>query len=707
MNNKILATHLDRRAAVYLRQSTLKQVHENRESTARQYALRQRALDLGWPDARVDVIDDDLGQSGSSTERRTGFQRLAEEVAHGRVGAIFALEVSRLSRSSADWHRLLDLCGLADVVIADEQAVYTPRDYNDRLLLGLKGTMSEAEQYWMRLRLQGGKLNKARRGELRFPTPTGYEWEEASLRFRLDPDEQVQRALRLLFERFRLEGSAYAVMRYFAQHGLKLPQRDPQTGEMRWVYPHECRVRTILRNPVYTGAYVWGRREQRATLVDGEVRRHHTKEMPQEAWKVCLRNHHPAYLRWDDFMANQKKLHANRTNHQSPEQRGAAREGCALLQGLALCGRCGHRMATNYPTGEARLARYVCRAPYKHVGDTRVCWSVSAAAIDEAVSELFLEAVQPPEIELGLAVVRETERQAGDIDRQWKLRLDRLRYEARLAERRYKAVDPDNRVVARALEREWNEKLTELEEVEREHQDARRREKLDLSDEDRARILALAKDLPRVWNAASTTNAERKNLLRMLVREVTLSAVDGERMTRVQLLWQTGAVSDFTVERRRRWATTTPDEAVESIRALVAKKKTDAQIAAALNARGLRTGHGNAWSSSSVQGLRLRRGLSSRADQPSMRPPERRADGMYSVRGVAARFGVTEGIVRYWVEKAWLVGVKDAGGRAWWFHLDRATVHRLEAAKMRGYGPDGLQRSTHSETPTRKEGHCA
>lgn len=226
MTDKIQTTHLERRATVYLRPSTLKQVHEHRESTARQYALQQRAIDLGWSADRVVVVDDDLGQSGSSTQGRTGFQRLAEEVAHGRVGAIFALEVSRLSRSSADWHRLLDLCGLADVVIADEQAVYTPRDYNDRLLLGLKVTMSEAEQYWMRLRLQGGKLSKARRGELFFTPPTGYEWDEASRRFRLDPDEQVQRAVRLVFERFRLDGSAYAVMRYFARQGLKMAARS-------------------------------------------------------------------------------------------------------------------------------------------------------------------------------------------------------------------------------------------------------------------------------------------------------------------------------------------------------------------------------------------------------------------------------------------------------------------------------------------------
>ncbi len=709
MNEKILATHLERRAAVYLRQSTLKQVHENRESTARQYALRQRAIDLGWPADNVEVIDNDLGQSGSGTQGRAGFQHLAEDVAHGRIGAIFALEVSRLSRSSADWHRLLDLCGLADVLIADEQVVYTPRDYNDRLLLGLKGTMSEAEQYWMRLRLQGGKLNKARRGALRYIPPTGYEWDDASERFRLDPDEQVQRALRLLFERFRLDGSGYAVMRYFAGQGLKLPQRDPATRELRWVEPRETLILTILKNPGYAGAYVYGRREQRRTLVDGQLRRHHTKKLPLDTWKVCLRDRHPAYIRWDDFMANQKKLHENRTNHQSPEQRGAAREGCALLQGLALCGRCGYRMGTHYPGGRTHLARYQCRSPLRKMGDHRICCSIPSTAIDEAVAELFLEAVQPPEIELGLAVVRETERQAGEVDHQWKLRIDRLRYEARLAERRYKAVDPDNRIVARSLEREWNDKLTQLDEVEREHQDVRRREKLDLTDEDRARILALAKDLPRVWNAETTTNAERKNLLRTLVREVTLVPVEVPPCTtRVRLLWQTGCVSDFTVTQRRRdSATTTQPPTLDAIRELVAKNTGDAEIAEELNGRGLRTGHGLLWSRTSVCALRHRQDIHYAERPAPATVADRREDGLYSVRGVAARFGVPENTVRYWMKQGWLVGAEGGRARAWWFNLDDATIARLEEAKRRSYGRYGSKRGDHSERPIREEGYCA
>jgi DNA invertase Pin-like site-specific DNA recombinase len=359
MNDKILPTHLDRQAAVYLRQSTLKQVHEHRESTARQYALQDRAQELGWSAEHVDVIDEDLGQSGTSAQRRTGFQRLAEDIAHGTVGAIFALEVSRLARSSADWHRLLELCGLADVVIVDEQAVYTPRDFNDRLLLGLKGTMSEAELYWMRLRLQGGKLSKARRGALYFVPPAGYEWDPDTQRFRLDPDEQVQRAVRLVFERFRLDGSAYGVTRYFAQHGLQMPARDVPARRLHWVPARQTLMTSMLHNPMYAGAYAFGRHDYRVVFVDGQLRRR-PRQLPPEAWRTCLHDQHPAYITWDEFMANRKKLRDNRTKPEAPDRPAAAREGSGLLQGLLLCGRCGHRMTTRYGGGRSR-ATYMCR----------------------------------------------------------------------------------------------------------------------------------------------------------------------------------------------------------------------------------------------------------------------------------------------------------------------------------------------------------
>jgi DNA invertase Pin-like site-specific DNA recombinase len=701
MSDKVRATHLERRAVVYLRQSTLRQVHEHRESTARQYALRQRALELGWPPERIDIIDEDMGQSGTNADRRAGFQRMAEDVAHGRVGVIFSLEVSRLARSSADWHRLLDLCGLADVLLADEQAVYTPRDYNDRLLLGLKGTMSEAELYWMRLRLQGGRLSKARRGALHLTPPVGYEWEEETSRFRFDPDEGVQRAVRLVFERFRLEGSAYAVLRYFMKNGLKLPMREPGTHQLRQVPPRYTLLLSMLHNPTYAGAYVFGRNERHMALVEGQVQRQRSTRLPREAWKVCLKNHHPAYISWEEYMANQKKLATNHPSYQQPDQRGAAREGSALLQGLVLCGRCGHRMQTSYR--EPARPYYECR----RFTDKGICWTVSARGIDEAVARLFLETVQPPEIELGLAITREVERQAQEVERQWRLRLERARYEAQLAERRYKAVEPDNRVVARTLEREWNEKLGEMESLEREHQQVLRREKVELTSQDRARLLELAKDLSYVWHARSTTNAERKNLLRILVREVVLSPVDvPERGIHIQLLWQTGTCSELSIARRPSSARATSPEVIKLIGTL-AKERSDREVAAELNRRGLLSGVKRAWDKEAVRWVRkrygIRRQLAGRRGRP--RQPERRADGLYSMHGVASLLGVTEPVVRSWVEKGWLRGVEGGGsGSPRWFRLDRSTLKRLRATSSRGDEPS---RRRPTQISAEEAGHYA
>jgi DNA invertase Pin-like site-specific DNA recombinase len=684
MSDKIQPCHLERRALVYPRQSDPRQMRDHPESTARQLALRQHAIELGWPAERVEVIAEDLGQSATSTERRSGFRRLAEDVVQGRVGAIFALEVSRLARCSADWYRLLDLCGVVDVVLIDEHSVYTPRSYDDRLLLGLKGVMSEAELGVMRLRLHDAKLSKARRGKLRVNVAAGYVWDEAQQNLRFDPDEHVQRAVRLIFERFRLDGSGLAVVRYFVQHGLLMPGRDPASQQKRWAAPHYSIVTLMLHNPVYAGAYVYGRRELRAVLVDGQVRRV-LRWRAQDAWQVCLHDHHPAYISWEEFMANQRKLR-NNVPSRLPDHSGSARKGHALLQGLVLCGRCGRKMNVHY-AGRFARASYTCRTPLKYGGEHPFCWLVAGRRIDDAVAQLFLDTVQVPEIELGLAVVHEAERQAAEVDRQWKLRLERARYDARLAERRYKAVDPDQRVVARTLEKEWNDTLEELGAVERAHQEARQHDKLELSEADRARILALAKDLRQVWSAPTTTHADRKNLLRMLVQQVTLTPIDvPQRMTRIQVLWCTGAVSDFTIPRPR-WPTaqTPTEDALEMIRTLVAREQTDAEIAEALNRHGLTNSRGKPWRENAIRWVRYRHGLRHVGPSRTQMPvPNRRADGLYSMRGVAARLDVTEGTVDYWLKQGWLRPIDGSGrGRACWFRLDPATVSRLRKHRRR------------------------
>lgn len=677
---KIKPKHLNRQAIVYLRQSTLRQVVEHAESTTRQYALADRAEALGWPKSAVDVIDEDLGLSGATTEARTGFRRLAEAVGKGQIGALFALEVSRFARCSADWHQLLDLCGWGDVLIIDEQGVFDPRDPNDRLLLGLKGQMSEAEKYWMRLRMYGAKLSRARRGESALFAPTGYVKDAVAGCLVLDPDEQVQATMRLFFERFRTEGSAHGLQRWFIQNHLKLPVRGRGDGELRWVNPRPRTVLDILHSPIYTGAYVYGRRETRMTLVDG-ARRTSVLRLPREQWRVFLPDKHAAYLSWEAYLENQEKLAANAATTAAPTGHRAALDGAALLQGIVLCGRCGDRMHVRYG-GKNRRVSYTCFSPVRAGDASKACWTVAGTAIDAAVTTAFLAAAQPAELELALAVSHEAARQADTLDEQWRLRIERARYEARHAERRYKAVDPDNRVVARTLEAQWEEKLRDLEEAERQHERARATKKVVLNDEDRRRILELARDLPKVWRSRSTTQQQRKNILRILIREVTLSPVDiPTRSTRVRILWESGAITEHHVGRARYAGGTPTDPAIrDRIRQLIEEGVYDKEIVAILNREGASTAQPR-WDQKRVARQRYRLGVKRPQAIAAHSPaPERRPDGLYSSRGLAMRFNVTTRTVSFWVKAGILVPAEAGGqGRAAWFNLDDSTIQRLKA----------------------------
>jgi DNA invertase Pin-like site-specific DNA recombinase len=667
---KILTEHRNRRACVYLRQSTMAQLVTHAESTARQYALRDRALALGWPNERVEVIDEDLGRSGQSTDGRDGFQRLADDVAHGRVGAIFALEVSRLARSSADWHRLLELCSLADVVIADEHTVYRPSaDYNDRLLLGFKGQMSEAESHWMRLRLHGAKMSKARRGELRFKLPVGLVW--VGDKIELNPDESVRKAISMVFQRFRITGTAGGVMRYFSENGVRFPQLDPKYV-LRWDNPTWKLIHGILKNPLYAGAYAYGRRPRRKILVDGEIRRDRTTMLPVDRWPICLPDSHPGYITWDEFLKNQERLRGNMTSRQYPEQRGAPRNGQGLLQGLVLCGRCGQRMRPKY-LGRTNIAYYFCERGRLEAGSA--CWTVAARAIDEAVERVFLETMQSSELDLSLEVVRQVEAQSRDVDRQWQMQLERARYVARQAERRYQSVDPENRLVARTLETAWESSLRDLAELEREYEEARRRQRIELTDRDRKAILALAKDLPKVWRAPTTSIADRKNLLRIVLRDVVLRPIDvPARMTGIEIVWQTGFTTSAQIPRpgRGRHIKTDP-RALDRIRELVSRKDSDTAIAAQLNAEGFVSGTGGRWTRLRVSLLRHTHGI--RKLPPRERLPARREDGAYSLRGLAARLGVSDRIIYAWVRTGRVPAERIAN--ALWFKLDDEALGQL------------------------------
>lgn len=689
MNIKIRPIHLSRPAVVYIRQSSLMQVLEHQQSTQRQYNLVALAQSLGWESAQIQVIDEDLGKSGKDTENRSGFQRLAAQVSLGKVGAIVSLEVSRLARSSADWHRLLDLCALSDTLIIDDDGVYDPNDFNDRLVLGLKGTMSDAERHMMRLRLFGGKLHKAKKGTLRFPPPTGYVFEGGTLC--LDPDEQVTKAVRLLFERFRLAGSAYGVVHYFAQQGLLFPSRHAHKDapeEVRWNQLTQARTLAILKKPVYTGAYVWGRRRERPVIVDGVVRKRREVLADRDKWHSFRMDSHPAYISWQEYLVNLQRLKDNNVKQHADHAHGAPRDGCGLLQGLALCGRCGRRMQTKHR--RAHRTAYECS--HRQDGGA-TCWSVMARSLDDKVVEVFLCAMAPPELDLSLAVLEEVEHQAAQVDQQWKLRLERGRYEAARAERQYHAVEPENRIVARTLETRWNQKLQELLQVEREYEEARRAHKLDLSNEDKQAIRALAADLSKVWHAPTTTTIERKQLLRLVIEDIVLCPVlSPHRATQIRILWKTGAVTEATVQgSHSAGGHKTSAEVIARLAEQVQLGKSNRQLAEDLNQRQLKSGQGREFTARLVSRLCLDYGLTSRAPaggcRLGQRTAHRDARGRYSVAGLVAHYQVTPHVIRYWVQRGVLVPQRDGPGGPLWFELTPEAHARIAQALANGYGP--------------------
>ena len=598
----VTASHLRRLACLYVRQSSLQQVHDHQESTARQYALKRRALALGWAADQVVVIDDDLGISGASAAERTGFQRIVADVGLGRVGVVMGLEVSRLARNSSDWHRLLEICALSETLILDEDGLYDPAHFNDRLLLGLKGTMSEAELHVLRARLIGGQLNKARRGDLWIRPPLGMVFDPAGGKLMLDPDEQVQGAVRLVFDTFRRTGSAGAVVRYFQQQQVAWPRRvvkGPRAGALVFGELERSRVLGILHNPRYAGAYVFGRTRQRKVRSSGQAR---YRRLPREEWKVFLPDAHPGYITWEQFEANQEALRASAHCIGTDRRRSAPREGVALLQGLVICGRCGGRMTVGYVMSHGHpepLYRCQRRGIERAEG---VCQSLSGAAIDRAVSDLVLETVTPASLDVAVEVFDELRARAAEVDRAKRAQIARLREDAELAQRQFLLVRPENRLVADSLERHWNEALQRLAAAEEAYAGTGKTQPPPVTPEMKERVAALVADLPRVWHDPRTPARDRKRMLRLLVEDVTLVRDD---VIRVSIRWRGGATRQIECplplgapDLRR-----TPAAVVEQVRAL-ATEQTDAQIAETLNGRWLRTGTGLPFSRLRVRMLR-------------------------------------------------------------------------------------------------------
>jgi DNA invertase Pin-like site-specific DNA recombinase len=675
---KLRPAHLARQALVYVRQSTLAQVREHTASTARQYDLVQRARDLGWSQDQIVVLDQDQGRSGASATDRDGFQQLVATVGLGQAGAVLSLEASRLARASSDWYRLLELCALTDTLVIDEDGLYDPGQYNDRLLLGFKGTMSEAELHWLRARLLGGKLEKAHQGALRVKLPTGLVYDPAG-RVVLDPDEAVRQAIQLVFDLFADSGSALAVVQHFRTHHLRIPTRHwggTQDGTLVWEPLRHGRVLAILHNPAYAGAYVYGRTRTRTQTLPHEAPRlkGRTRRVAPDAWPIVLRDAHPGYLSWEQFLRNQHRLDDNRT-FRAEERRGAVREGAALLQGIVLCGRCGRRMSVRY-LADGRRPCYECTEVHAHLAGP-TCQSLRGDAVDAAVAQCFLEAIQPAELAVALAALEAVEARARQLDRQWQLRLEQARYEADLARRRFVAVEPEHRLVARSLERDWNAKLAAVDQLEREEATRPRPTAQLVSPAERERILALAQDLPALWHAAATPQAERKQLLRCLVKDVTLTKQ--ARTIQIGIRWQTEACTALEIPRPLRSceARRTDPAVIRRIREL-ARNHTDRQIAVQLNQEELRPGLQGLFTASKVQWLRYQHAIPSGCPEGPLACPEgQRGDGRYSARAAAQALNITVSTVAAWCQAGRLDGVQAVPHGPWWVHLDPDVIAAL------------------------------
>lgn len=600
LDPKIRPDHLRRTAVVYVRQSTLHQVRGNRESGARQYALVDRAKALGWPADAVQTIDEDQGRSGAHAEQRQGFKKLLAEIGAGQVGVVLALEASRLARSSLDWHRLVEICVVTDTLLADETAVYNPRDPNDRLLLGVKGTLSEAELFTIRCRLHDGRWNKAKRGELPHSLPVGYVQTDAEDVVK-EPDRQVQARLSYVFELFAELRVARRVLVRLRREKLTVPAKvwgGPRHGTIRWKVPTLSDIMRLLHNPIYAGAYAYGQKTYDPfdrSPTNGKAK---TKSRPITEWPVCLHDVYPAYISWDQFVRNQQIL---RDNWFRSGSRGAPRNGGALLQGIVRCGRCGARLSVfSYSTKEKRAPGYGCVAAYQDGGES-TCQMMSSAPVDAAVTELFLKAVTPAQVEIALHALDEFEAEQAEARRQRQMQIEQAEYEVELACRRYEAADPANRLVAGELEARWEQTLRHRDQLRRDAEELDRQTGQRLGAADRARVRQMATDLGSVWHAPTTTMADRKALLRFLVQRVYLDGVTEPGQIRITVEWHTGARTSVTVPRPvvGAHAPKTPEAAVERIRALSAGHDY-ATIATILNKEGRKTAKGLSFDERSV-----------------------------------------------------------------------------------------------------------
>lgn len=675
--SKVGSEHQARLAYIYVRQSSVGQVAHHQESTDLQYQLVRRGVQLGWPEERVKVIDEDLGKSGTSATERQGFQHLMAEIGLSRVGIVISFDASRLARNNCDWYQLLELCGLFGTLIADSERVYDPNLFTDRLLLGLTGMMSEAEVHQIKRRLYAGAWNKAKRGELHHPLPVGLV-RLPTAEVVVHPDEEIRARIHLVLDKFQELRTARAVRRYLREHELLLPSRPlrgPEPHEVRWEPARSSMVLAILKNPAYAGAYVHGRltvdprRRRLFHPSSGIVRR------PIDQWPIVIQDVYPAYISWEKFLANQAQLSDNQNRYRGGHP-GSPRKGQALLQGIVRCGRCGALMELAYSGPHGQFPVYRCDYGAFEYGLPR-CQEVRGLGLDAEVERLVLQALEPDQIALALAGLRELGKEHEALKRQRELHLQRLEYEAERARRQYDVVEPENRLVARNLETLWEQKLRALEKAKQEHQSWLGEQRLELSAADREQILALGADLPRVWHASSTTAAERKQIVRYIVKQVTVDQKRQPGRVWFKVVWQTGATTEHWYPRRvcsyREHADA--QRIQQRVRELHAEGKLDDEIAEILNTEGLQTSKKGPFSHHVVWFLRRRLGL--RAAKQNGVLPARWEDGAYTVRGAAEAIGVYPGTIHTWLRTGRVHGEQPRRGTPWRISLAEKDIERL------------------------------
>lgn len=689
MTSKLTPAHLQRRAIVYVRQSSPTQLLHNRESQLRQYNLANYAREMGF--AEVETIDEDLGRSGSGLVDRPGFQRLVTEVCEGQVGAVFCLEASRLARNGRDWHHLIELCGLIGAVLIDPEGVYDPRLSNDRLLLGLRGTMSEFELSVLRQRSLEAIRQKARRGELRFCLPVGF-CRGSNDAIEIDPDGRVQNAVHLVFQKFDQRGSARQVLLWFREERVSLPAvgYDGKNQQIYWKPPLYHTILAILTNPMYAGAYAFGRTEVRTKVSMGRARRTEGHRKPQDQWTVLIRDHHPGYITWERFEANQKVI-AENARMKSRMGRQSGRGGRSLLVGVMRCHRCSRMLRVHYLGKNRQEMRYQCINGHINQGVPK-CISFGGVRIDQAVSDEILKVVQPVAIDAALRAAEQASQQQNERARALELELEQARYEARLAGRRYESVDPDNRLVASELEARWNASLHRIKDLESKF-DQIMRESPNKPVIDKAGLLRVAEDLPAIWESPTTDLALKQRIIRIVIEEIVANVDEQTQEVVLVIHWAGGRHSELRVPKLKtgRHGRCTKTEAVDLVRQM-ARGYTDEEIALTLNRIGLRTGAGNTWNETRVRSLRQYLKL------PVCRVEQRA--GQLNLQRAAEQLGVSASVVRRLIELKILPAAQIVSGAPW--QIDAKDIASPEVIRVatalknrdRGLGNDSVNDAT-------------